>query len=254
VSGERHDERATQLAEAASTADVGVTAVSAAADVACEFVALRRSNLSDAETGVRQLKVALHTARKAFLAVAAHSSVFYGRNAALLAAALESNAEPNARSFELLLARRRTGRITEAVLQHLDDSETVTLAIRYNTLCGPYDEVGMHEELLAIGTPDAMARDVSALLARSGESEIQGSLFSARAIASQLAGTPSIDADITPTPTQQLAIEQAGVDMGGGATADEQAAAERALASVAEDNEQLVSAALWDCVSVLAAQ
>ena len=219
------------------TNTVGAAAVSAAVMVAAEFIALRKANLSRAESVIHQLEIAVQQARQAFVVVAAHCSTIPA-----------SNTEAGGPST----TRQRASRMAEAVLQHLDDSETVTLAIRYNTLCGPYDEVGMHEELLAIGTPGAMARDVSALLARKGESEIKGSLFSARTIVAQLQVLPSIIIDIVPTQQQKLAVQQAGLDISGSASDGRpQVRMERELSKVGFQNDSLVSNALWDCVSIL---
>ena len=248
MTGQVNEADAMQLAEVTHRDHTGTAAVSAAAMVAAELMELRDSKLSSVEDAIGQLEAAVQHARQSFVAVAAQSSPFGGQHAAAFGAALRSNAIAN--GFEL--TRRRATRMAEAILTHLNARETVTLGIRYNELYGGYDETSMREELLAIGTPDEMACDVSAWLAgNKGETVVRGSLHSTRTIVSQLEIIPSILVDIVPTQQQKIAVRQAGIDLEHASMDEQKLALEQKLGRVAGVNDQLVSTALWDCVSVL---
>jgi hypothetical protein len=234
---------ARQLAVAVSTGDAGTAAMSAAATVAAEFVALRHSKLRSADQIVRRLEKSLLHARETFVAVTDHA---HGPQDAA-----------GARHGSMVqLTRRRAALAAEEVLEYLEGSpEKVILKVDYSVEYGAYDQDTMLDELRGIGIPDTMADGIAAWLYE-GTAEIEGELHTARVLKSQLQAVPSLAVSILPTEEQRQAASDYAKGLAGETlllSAEDQEVLERRLSNPAEERrEELISTALWDCVQVLA--
>jgi hypothetical protein len=229
--------------------DITVQSLRTACITADQFLKIRQSRLDSAEDAVRRLEASLQEARQAFAAATALAHSPRTEQAERTAAQKKKEA---ARAEKLAeLKQLQAKRAADAVLQFLDDAESVTLVIQYNPFHGQYNEQKMLERLKGIGAPDGMARGVSSWLMQ-GAAEIKGPLRKARAIMNQLQAVDSLNVGIAPTAEQiasgRLQAQRTGVDIRGVPGAEE-LALEREL-SHDEDSDDSDTDALLDAVLV----
>lgn len=159
--------------------DMTVQSLRTACIAADQFLKIRESRLEGAEKEIHRLECALQEARQAFAAITARAHSPRTEQAEKTAAQKKKEALRAEKLAEL--KQRQAKRAADAVLQFLDDAETVTLEIQYNAFYGKYNAQHMLERLTRIGAPEPMARGVSSWL-KQGAAEIKGPLRKARAI------------------------------------------------------------------------
>ena len=234
------DEAAAGRLEAAAGGDDDATlqAANNACIMADQFLTMRQSRLDSTKEAVRLLESELQKARQEFAALTAraHSP----RTEAAERTAAQAKKESLRAEKHAALKHLQATRASEATLQFIEDTESVTLVIQYNAFYGAYDDQKMFETLTGIGAPEAMAKGVCAWLSQPNGAVIKGPLRKARAIMSQLQAVQSLNVGIAPTDEQiatgTLQAQRAGVDINGAPGAEE-LALEQELYDIGDDDD-----------------